>query len=549
MEWILLGGVVWPGKGLPTGEALAIQGGKVAAVGSREEILALRQPHTEVVDAGAGFIMPGFIDSHLHLFMLGKLLQELDLTQVESVGELIEKVKGAPGEGWIFGHGWDDARFAEGRLPRRQDVDPVTGDRPLLLRRRCGHVALANTAALKAAGVWPGKRELPPSLVDLDEEGYPTGTLREGAIAWVAGAMPSPSRSQWKEHVVRGALEAARVGITTLHTNDGSRDVYPTDGHPSFEDVETVYGELAEEGRLPVRVSWDFPVELLSLAKERGVGTGLRGRPGSDLFLYGEAKAFTDGSLGGRTAALLEPYSDDPGNRGLLLWADEDLEGALEEAFRAGIGVCIHAIGDRAAEQVLQNVAKVKERLEGEGLWGEGPAAVFRPRLIHCQIMEPSQFSRMAALGMVGDVQPRFVRSDLPIIEKRVGAERAKSSYAWKSLLEAGVPLAFSSDCPIEPLNPLEGVQAALLRQDDKGEPQGGWQPEEKLPLEEALHLYTYGGAYAMGAEGERGRLLPGYSADLVILEKNPFEVEPQGLQDIKVRATFVAGKKTFGEL
>ncbi|MBT9259649.1 MAG: amidohydrolase [Clostridiales bacterium] len=548
MDLILLGKAVWPGKGLPRGEAVAIQGGKVAAVGSREAILALRRPTTRVVDAGEGFIMPGFIDSHLHLFMLGKLLHELDLTQVGSIAELVAKVKEAPGEGWIFGHGWDDARFAEGRLPHRKDVDPATGERPLLLRRRCGHVALANTAALKAAGVWPGQRELPPSLVDLDEEGIPTGILREGAIAWVAGAMPSLSRSQWKGYVRKGALEAARVGITTLHSNDGSRHVYPTDGHPSFEDVEAIYGELAEEGLLPVRVSWDFPIELLEEAKGKGVRTG---QPvgTSPLFLYGEAKIFTDGSLGGRTAALLEPYSDDPGNRGLLLWDDESLEEAVEGALRAGIGVCIHAIGDAAAEQVLRTVAEVRKTLEGEGLWGRGPRAVFRPRLIHCQIMEPSQFSRMAALGMVGDVQPRFVKSDLPIIEKRVGPERGKSSYAWKSLLRAGVPLAFSSDCPIEPLNPLEGVQAAVLRQDEKGEPKGGWQPEEKLSLEEALHLYTYGGAYALGAEGERGRLLPGESADLVILDRDPFEVDPEELSEIRVLATYLMGERTYGEL
>ncbi|MBE3589918.1 MAG: amidohydrolase [Firmicutes bacterium] len=571
----------------PWAEAFAVRGRRIVDVGAADAIAAWRGPRTQVLDARGRRVVPGFIDSHMHVVGFGLSLVELGLAGTRSLAEMRERVRRyareLPEGAWVLGRGWDEAEFAEGRLPHRRDLDAVTGGRPALLYRHCGHVGVANTAALRLAGLLgegdtprPERYRVPGGVVDLDEDGRPTGVLREGAMELVARHIPVETPEGLRAAIARATEEAARHGVTAIHSNDGAAE-----GWPDLGAVAEAYRDLEASGRLAVRIWWDFPVERLEEAMERGWSSGMPleealGEPeaGAGRVHIGSAKIFTDGSLGGHTAALFQPYADRPDTRGVLLWEDEDLQERMARAFGSGIAVCAHAIGDRAAEQVITAVerafAAIAEHaargaggsgsaggVGGAGRASPAPAAgarggrprhpsVSRPRLIHCQIMRPDAWPRMARLGIVADVQPRFVASDLPIVERRVGAERARSSYAWRSIAAAGVAVAFGSDCPVEPIAPMEGIYAAVTRQTMDGEPEGGWQPQERLSVTEAMALYTRGGAYAVGAERERGRLAPGYAADFVLLDEDPWRVPPAELRHIRALATYVAGRATY---
>lgn len=455
--------------------------------------------------------------------------------------ELLSRRAGPETGAWIEGRGWDEEAFAERRLPTRADLDPVAGPFPVFLRRHCGHVAVANTEALRRAGLWPAAHEVPGGVVDLDDEGRPTGVLREAAAALVDRVIPPPARETVRGWIARAAREAARAGVTAVHPNDGGGL-----GPEALGLVFDLYRELRDEGELPLRVHWDFPGELLEEAIARGFRTGF----GDLRFCVGAAKFFTDGSLGGHTAALFEPYSDRPETRGVLLWEDDDLAARLARALTAGFAVCLHAIGDRAAAQAVSCVERAQAEAARRAL-AAGPAvplhpAVSRPRLIHCQVMRSEEWPRMARAGIVADVQPRFLASDIPIVERRIGLARARTAYAWKSIARAGVALAFGSDCPVEPIRPLDGVHAAVNRQTMDGEPPGGWQPEERLSVARAIACYTRGGAYAAGVERERGTLAPGFLADLVVLDEDPFAVPPSELRHIRPLATLVGGRASW---
>lgn len=548
----------------PWAEAFAVRGGRIADIGAADAMAIWRGRRTQVLDARGRRVVPGFIDSHMHLVGFGQALARLALADVRSVGELVERVRRytetLPQGQWILGRGWDEAAFAEGRLPHRRDLDAVTGGRPALLHRHCGHVAVANTAALRLAGLLgeggeprPERYAVPGGVVDVDPDGRPTGILREAAMDLVARLRPQEGEEGLRAAIARAALEAARHGVTAIHTNDGAAS-----GWPDLDAVAGAYRELAAGDGLPVRIWWDFPIERLDEAIERGWMSGDEEVGGR--FTVGSAKVFTDGSLGGHTAALFEPYADRPDTTGVLLWDDDALADRSTRAFAHGIAVCAHAIGDRAAEQFIAAVERAFRAVAAAGdaaSRGGRPhdaarrarprhPAVSRPRLIHCQIMRPDQWPRMARLGIVADVQPRFVASDIPIVERRVGPERARSSYAWRSIAAAGVAVAFGSDCPVEPIAPMDGVHAAVTRQTMDGEPRGGWLPQERLDVTAAVAMYTRGGAHAVGAERERGRLAPGFFADFVVLDEDPWRVAPEDLRHIRPVATYMDGRATY---
>jgi predicted amidohydrolase YtcJ len=314
-----------------------------------------------------------------------------------------------------------------------------------------------------------------------------------------------------------------------VHTNDEGAD------------VRQAYQELqAGADRLPLRVWWDMGVTDF----ETAVAWGWRTGQGDEWFKIGSLKLFADGSLGGHTAALKEPYAGDPGECGLLIWETERMAEQMARARRQGLQVAVHAIGDGAAEQVLQAFGQAAAQAAPDA--GPVHPAVARLRLIHCQIMFPALWAEMVRLGAVAEVQPRFVASDYPIVEARVGAARAAVSYAWRSMGELGIPLAFGSDCPVEPVNPLHAIYAAVTRQTMEGEPEGGWLPQERLTVAEAIAGHTRGAAYAVGEEREKGQLAPGYLGDLVMLEQDPFAVPPAELKDVEVAATVVGGRVVF---
>ncbi len=514
----------------PHATAVAVKGERIVDVGTDLALRPWISPGTRVVAAGGRRLMPGFIDSHLHLLGHGLLLERLDLRQARSRDELVDLVRERatqlPPGAWVLGGGWDEERL--GGLPRRDWLDRAAPDHPVLLARHCYHVTAANSAALRLAGFWEQSAELAGGRIDRDEHGRPTGILRENAKEHADRMVPPPTPEDLRRALRNAAEAAARLGITSVHTNDGQ-------GFP-LETVHKIYDELQTgPSPLPLRIWWDFAQEDLEQAAALGWRTG----QGDTWFRVGSVKMFADGSLGGRTAALCEPYADEPGNRGLLLWEEEALASRIRLALDSGFQVAVHAIGDAAAAQTLQAYERA--------LPPSAPhPGVSRLRLIHCQVMDPHLWSEMLRLGAVAEVQPRFLASDYPMITPRLGPARASVSYAWHSMASLGVPLAFGSDCPVEPLNPLHAIYAAVTRQTMDGEPPGGWLPEERLAVAEALAMHTRGGAYAVGEERDKGQLSPGYLADMVLLEQDPLTADPASLKDIAVDMTITGGRVVY---
>ncbi|MBC7340203.1 MAG: amidohydrolase [Firmicutes bacterium] len=523
-DLILVGGRVStldPDRAAAT--AVACAGGRIVAVGSDQEVVPLAGPSTRIIAVAGRRVTPGFIDSHMHLSWLGLGLANIDLTGVRSLAalqELVrERVQGEPAGSWVLGRGWDHELL--GVLPARHHLDAVAPGHPVLLTRVCGHVAVANSKALEVAGITRETPDPAGGAIDRNDRGEPTGVLREEAMELVRSRIPAPGVEELARALAAGARHTLATGITSVHSNDG------TFGQ-GIEFVPQAYRRAREMG-MRLRVWWDFPGEALPEVRERGWTSG----QGDEWFRVGSAKFFADGSLGGGTAALSEPYADDPGSRGILTVDPADLARGVALAREAGIQVAVHAIGDRAIELVL-------DALERSGPW---PTA---PRMIHCQVMRADLFPRMKACGVVADLQPRFVSSDKRFAERRLGPARARLSYAWRLFLDHGIPVAFGSDCPVEPIAPMLGVFAAVTRCDTEGEPPGGWYPEHRLTVEEAVRGFTVGAARAVGEEHEKGSLTPGKLADLVVWDPDPFAVGPMVLKDVRPVLVVVGGQVVY---
>ena len=528
-EWILAGRVMAvPGDPPVVAEAVLFRGGRVAALGSLAEVRAAAGPRVEYLALPRGaVVLPGFVDGHCHLVWCAAAAVQLDLRDVRSAEELArrvaERAARLPAGTWIEGYGWDQSRFDPPAWPGRALLDRAAPHHPVLLRRVCRHVAVANSAALAAAGVGRHTPDPPGGRFVRDPvTGEPTGLLQEAAIDRVAAARPEPGPEEQLEGLLDVIAAAHAAGITAVHSHDAHR---PGD----LRRVVDLYRAARERGR-PLRVALDVSAEALADAR----AWGPTGR-GDDWLRMGSIKFFADGSLGGRTAALREPYSDGEGDeRGVLRYPPGELARRVGEARQAGYQVAIHAIGDRAVDEALAALA-------GPGRGGPG-----RDRIIHAQVLAPEHPARMAAAGVVAEIQPRFLASDLAFVEARLGPERCRRAYAWRSLLEAGVPLSAGSDAPIEPLPPLDGIQAAVTRDDLEGHPPGGWHPEQRLTVGEALRAYTAGAAYAAFAEGRWGTLRPGACADAVVLAADPWRVPPAELRSIPVLHTFVGGLRVY---
>lgn len=527
---VLVGRIVpAPGCGVAAAEAVFFRDGRVVALGSEAAVREAAGPRAEVEILPRGaVVLPGFVDGHCHLLWCAAVAAQLDLRDVDSPEELARRVARRaaqlPPGAWIEGYGWDQSRFHPPIWPDRQLLDRAAPEHPVLLRRVCRHVAVANSLALAAAGV---HRETPDPaggrFVRDRETAELTGLLEETAIERVAAARPQPGFAERLAGLLDAIRTAHAAGITAVHTHDVH--------HPGeLEGVLALYAAARERGR-PLRVALDVGWE--AFADARAWGPSGHGDPWVRM---GSIKFFADGSLGGRTAALREPYADGDGQeRGMLRHPPEELAAHVAAAAAAGYQVAIHCIGDRAVDVALQAVAAAR----GRG----GPG---RHRLIHVQVMAPEHPGRLAAAGVVAEIQPRFLASDLVFVEERLGPERSRYAYAWRSLLEAGVPLSAGSDAPIEPIPPLDGVQAAVTRDNLAGDPPGGWHPQQKLTVGEALRAYTAGAACGALAEGLWGSLLPGALADAVVLGADPEQVSPGEIRRIPVLATYVGGVPVY---
>lgn len=527
-EVIYRGGPIYSGHlGWHPVAALATAGERILAIGSEAEVMQTQGPATRVVDLEGRPLLPGLIDAHLHILGYALTLDRLAVAGMPSLAAVAaavgaETAKRPAGE-WITGRGWDQDRWVERREPVKADLDLVSPDHPVFLQRNCNHVAVVNSAALRVAGI---TRETPdPAGGQIDRDpvtGEPTGILRENALLLVQRIIPEVERGRRQELLTQAMREALSYGITQVHTDDCRYG-------GGIAETESLFTALVGPDRIPLRVTQMIPVDKLVEAAEQGIRTG----SGNPWYRYGQVKIFADGSLGGRTAALVAPYSDDPSTAGLYIYNKDEFKGLIAQAHAMGNQVGAHCIGDGAAQLFIEAVEEAQTR---------HPRPDARHRMIHCQILSPAQIDRMAAAGIVGDIQPVFIKSDGYWFAERVGPERAKTSYAWRTLSQRGIPLCGGSDCPIEPLNIWYGIYTAVTRQDLNGYPAGGWQPEERLTVAEALSLYTTGASYSTFEEQFKGALAPGMAADLVIVDRDPFTCDPNELKDVQVLQTVVGG-------
>ncbi len=537
MDLIITNGSVLTMDGAcPRARAVAVSAGRIAAVGSDEEILPLRRKGTTVIDARGKTVLPGFHDSHLHLLGYAKSKGMEDLRGLPDIKALQDRLREhirslePDGEAWVLGRGWDQTSWREGRMPDRRDLDQVSATRPMMMTRVCGHVCVLNTAALKASGIFDAPPAVDGGQVELGGDGRPTGILKENAMDLAAPPVRAMDGEEAKALILSAARDFVRAGLTSVQTDD--LGAFP--GEPA--DLFQAYLELAAQGLLPLRVR----EQMLLPEPERlrqVIQSGWTGGRGNDRFRIGPLKILTDGSFGGRSAWLCEPYADDPGNRGIALHTREGLRELVTLAHRAGMQVAAHAIGDRALREVLDVFRDVQEAYPREDP---------RFRVIHASLAPPETLDRFREQGVLADVQPRFIPSDLPFLISRLGARRASHAYPFRAFLQRGIPLAGGSDCPVEDYRPLSGIHAAVNRQGDGGDSEGGWMPGQKLTLHEALALYTTGPAFSAFEEGSKGSLTPGKLADLVILSGDIEAVDPGQLRDLRAEMTIVGGEAVY---
>jgi predicted amidohydrolase YtcJ len=548
-DLILVHGKIWTGaisagpgekpSASAFAEAMAILDGRVLDVGTVSQVLNYMGKQTRVIDLGGRLAVPGFIDSHVHFIDGGFQLLQIDLKDARSEAEFVRRIGEkaaslAPGR-WLLGGDWDEEAWPAAKLPTRWMIDPATAEHPVLLSRYDGHAALANSLALKIAGVTRETPDPPGGVIVRDPQtGEPTGVLKDAAEGLVKRVVPRPTEAEMTEALRAALKEAARVGVTSVQDITVDGDSF----NGSFTGEIQLLRRAELEGRLTCRVYAIIPIADWKKLAEAGIARDM----GSNFLKLGAVKAFADGSLGARTAWMSQPYDDDPGNRGLpmdIMNPPSKLEALVRGADQAQIQVCIHAIGDRAISEVLHIYARVG---------GEHPAA-HRFRVEHAQHVRPQDFARFARLGVIASMQPYHCIDDGRWAEKRIGQERARSSYAWRSMLEAGAPLAFGSDWPVAPLAVLPGIYAAVTRATLDGKHPEGWIPQERLTVAEALLAYTQGSAFAAFEEKEKGTIAPGKLADVVVLSDDLFTIPPQKIKDARVVLTIVGGKVVYREM
>ena len=526
---VITGGRIYTGTGA-TVEALCLRDGRVVFAGEGRSALAAAGPHPHVLDLAGATVVPGLVDAHGHVLGLGAPLENVDLGGTKSFDEVIERVAARaatlPAGAWITGRGWDQTRWSTTVFPHHAALSRAVPDHPVLVTRVDGHAALANARALELAGL-SGVLDPPPAVeggrVHLDGEGRATGVLVDTAIGLVSRFVPAPDDATLRRRALRAQEQLLAEGLTAVH----DMGVTPRE--------LGIFRELEREGLWKLRLHsylWgneglDAP-EVEALARDRGDGR----------VRVAGVKLMIDGALGSRGAALLAPYADAPGESGLLRMEPAELTALVERAARLGLQPAVHAIGDRGNRVVLDAFEAAAASVPG--------FAALRPRVEHAQVVAPEDWSRFAALGAIPSMQPRHATSDMRWAEARLGPERLPGAYAWRRLDAPNAPLALGSDFPVEPSAPLLGLYAARTRQDEQGAPPHGFLPDQRLSGAEALEGFTRGAAFAVREERERGRLLPGFCADLTVLGVDPVAAPAPLLLSARVLLTMIDGEVVF---
>jgi predicted amidohydrolase YtcJ len=510
---------------LPKAQAVAIIGDRIVAVGSQADVQGWRGASTRVIDAGGRLVLPGFNDAHVHFVSGGQQLDAVDLNDATSAEEFVKRVaqqaSKTPNKQWITGGDWDETKWSPAQLPTKEMIDAVTPDNPVFLNRYDGHMSLANSIALRLAGVTASTPDPPGGSIVRDAQGNPTGALKDAAMGYVFKVIPPLSHDQRLHAVQRALSHAASLGVTSVQ-----------DMNPEYADI-AVYSELLDRGQLTARI---YAAPLITQVDDQ-VKIGIRRAFGSPYLRIGALKAYADGSLGSATAYFFEPFADQPNNHGLL--SDEMhpislMHDRMMKADAAGLQLCTHAIGDAGISAILDiytDLVKVHGKADR------------RFRIEHAQHMAAKDFARFADLGVIASVQPYHAIDDGRWAEKRIAHDRASRTYAFRTFLNDGVRVAFGTDWNVAPLNPMLTLYAATTRATLDGKNPNGWFPEQKLTVAEAVQAYTMGSAYAEFQDQEKGSITPGKLADMVIVNDDIFQIDPVKIRDVKVTKTIVGGK------
>jgi predicted amidohydrolase YtcJ len=503
----------------PLASAVACRDGRILAVGADAAARAAAGPGAESIDLHGRTVIPGLTDAHVHFLWYAVGLSRPNLDGARSLPEALARLRVAlgtagPGE-WILGSGWNHEDWARPIFPCRQDLDLLTPDRPVVLRRKDGHSVWANSLALERAGISAKTADPAGGVIDRDEHGDPTGILRENAMDLVLACVPQPGPDSLRLALRAGMARAHAAGLTGIHDMEGPEAL-------------AQFQEAHARGELKLRVTMQIPAGSLDHALALGLRTGL----GDDMVRIGHLKLFADGSLGSQTAWMLQPFAGQPGNTGVAATPPEVMEQMVERAAQGGIACAIHAIGDRANRQALDIHQRVCE----------GPWAGLRQRLEHVQLLHPDDLPRLAQLGVVASMQPIHATSDRYTAD-RLWGDRCRFAYAWRGLLDSGAVLAFGSDCPVESLEPLQGIYAAVTRKRAAEADSEPWHPKQCVTVEEAVRAFTWGSAYACGQENRLGTITPGKLADLVVLSQDIFVSPPESILAAQVDHCIVGGE------
>lgn len=516
-------------------EAVAFQGDRILKVGDKKEVMKTIGENTEVIDMGGKTMLPGFIDTHTHLVGYGISLQTVDLSNVKSIDELINlcqrylEKNPLPKGHWLIGRGWNQNNFiSKPKFPDRHDLDQISIKHPILLLRVCGHIGSTNTMALKEVGVTEDTFIAGGSF-DHDLSGEPNGVIREASLEWFKkNRCFTDGHSYIRKGIEKGSAELLKYGVTSVHTEDS----YDLGYSGSFEAIAETYQKMASDGELPIRV-----YQKISLPKKEDIQEflkqSLRTGQGDDSYRIGPMKQWCDGTIGARTAALREGYSDDSTNKGILVYEKEELLKNVRMAHQADMQVCLHAIGDAALEMVIEIYEQVQF---------ESPKEL-RHRIVHCQVGDQGLYERLKSLDVCLNIQTAQTATDWPMMNSRLGSKRERDCHNWRTLTDMGICLTGGSDIPVEDPDVFYGIYAAVNRKDKDGKPENGWLSEQSLTVEEAIKTYTVNAAYSSFEEALKGSISPGKLADVIVVDKDPFAIAPMDIKDVKVEMTIVGGE------
>ncbi len=530
------GHVMTMNKEQPYASAVSILGNKIANVGEDESVLADQTVKTKLINLHGKTLLPGFNDSHMHLLNFAHVSNLISFVGVTSVEDIIKKTKVFLEEevedtGWIGGRGWNQNFFKQPRLLDRYDLDKISVDRPICFVRACGHVLATNSYALKMLGITGDTPQVEGGHFDIDDEGQPTGVFRENAMGLIYDHMSAPSIDEIKKMIVKACRLAIEEGITSIQTDD--LDTF-SDQHTY--DVLQAYEELNKENRLPVRIYEQClfgSLEQFQIFLDHGYRTG----QGDEFFRIGPLKILADGSLGARTAYLSEPYADEQANYGIGKLTQDELDAMVLTAHEHDMQIAIHCIGDEIMNMSFKSLEKaLKQKAKHNHRHG----------IVHSQITTKTLLEAFRDQNVLAYIQPIFLDSDIHIVEQRIGKERAKDTYNFKKMLDMDIHTPYSSDCPVEPFNVLPGIYCAISRKTLDGYPEGGWLPEQKVNIEEALYNFTKDGAYASFEENIKGSIEEGMLADLIVLNKDVMAIPVEEVKDVKVILTMVDGKVVY---